>query len=87
MIPVVIRHRAEADVKKARDWYARDDQRRGARFAEEFALTVDRISALPDQFPEVGKGPDVLLPIESHLGGEPEKPNLKSMTRLYERAV
>ena len=56
MIPVVVRHDAEADVEKARDWYARDDQRRGARFVEEFVLTVDRIGALPDQFPEVGKG-------------------------------
>jgi len=56
MIPVVVRHLAEADVKKAQDWYARDVQRRGTRFAAEFALTVDRISALPDQFPEVGKG-------------------------------
>ena len=56
MIPVVVRLDAEADVSKAKDWYARDDQRRGARFVEEFALTVERIGALPDQFPEVGKG-------------------------------
>ena len=56
MIPVVVRHRAEADVKKARTRYAREDQRLGLRFAQEVARTVDRIGALPDQFPEVGSG-------------------------------
>lgn len=56
MIPVVVRDLAEADVKKAKAWYAREDQRLGARFPEEFARTVDRIGMLPDQFPEVGDG-------------------------------
>jgi len=56
MIPVVVRHRAEADVEKARAWYASEDQRPGLRFAQEFSRTVDRIVALPDQFPEVGHG-------------------------------
>ncbi len=56
MIPVVVRHRAEADVEKAKAWYAGDDQRLGSRFVEEFTRTVDRIGALPDQFPEVGDG-------------------------------
>jgi plasmid stabilization system protein ParE len=55
MIPVVIRHRAEADLERARAWYAHDDHRLGAAFVEEFDLTVQRISALPDQFPEVGR--------------------------------
>lgn len=67
MIPVVVRHLAETDVKKARDWYASDDQQRGARFAEEFALTVDRISSLPDQFPEVGKACDVRCSAIFHM--------------------
>lgn len=56
MIPVVVRHGAEADVEKARAWYAREDQRLGLRFAQEFSRTVDRIAALADQFPEVGRG-------------------------------
>ena len=56
MIHVVVRLDAETDFKKAREWYSRDDERRGARFAEEFARTIERIGALPDQFPEVGKG-------------------------------
>ncbi len=38
MIPVVVRHRAEADVEKARTWYASEDQRLGLRFAQEFSL-------------------------------------------------
>jgi toxin ParE1/3/4 len=36
-------------------WYARDDHRLGAAFVDEFDRTVQRISALPDQFPEVGR--------------------------------
>jgi toxin ParE1/3/4 len=56
MILVVVRHRAEADVKKARAWYVREDQRLGSRSTQEFTRTVDRIGALPDQFPEVGNG-------------------------------
>ena len=56
MIPVVVRHRAEADVENARAWYARENQRLGLRFAQEFSRTVGRIAALPDQFPEVGHG-------------------------------
>ena len=56
MISVVVRHRAEADVQKAQGWYARQDQRLGFRFAQEFSRTVDQIAALPNQFPEVGNG-------------------------------
>ena len=56
MIHVVVRDLADADVKKAKSWYARDDQRRGFRFVEDFSRTVERIGALPDQFPEVGNG-------------------------------
>ena len=56
MISVVIRHRAEADVEKARAWYASEDQRLGLRFSQEFGRTVDRIGEGPDQFPEVGHG-------------------------------
>ncbi len=56
MIAVVVRDRAEVDVKEAKAWYAREDQRLGARFAAEFARTVDRIGMLPDQFPEVRDG-------------------------------
>ena len=56
MISVVVRQRAEEDVEKARAWYEREDQQLGARFVEEFARTVDRIRALPDQFPEVDNG-------------------------------
>ena len=56
MISVVVRHRAEADVEKAKAWYAREDERLGFRFSQEFSVTVDRIAALPDQFPEVGNG-------------------------------
>lgn len=55
MIPVVIRHRAEADLERARAWYARDDHRLGIAFVEEFDRTVHRIGALPDQFPKVGR--------------------------------
>ena len=55
MIPVVIRHRAEADLERARAWYARHDHQLGLAFVEELDRTVQRIGALPDQFPEVGR--------------------------------
>ena len=54
MIPVVVRDLADADVKRAKARYIAEDRRLGARFAEELARTVDRIGALPDQFPAVG---------------------------------
>lgn len=56
MTPVVVRHRAEADIEKAKAWYARNDQQLGLQFGQEVSRTVDRIGALPDQFPEVGRG-------------------------------
>jgi toxin ParE1/3/4 len=56
MIPVVIRDRAEADVEKARARYAGEDERLGTRFTHEFTVAVDRIGALPDQFPDIGNG-------------------------------
>ena len=56
MILVVVRHRAEADLERANAWYAREDEQLGFRFSKEFSATVDRIAALPDQFPEVGNG-------------------------------
>ena len=43
MIPVVVRHRAEAE--KARAWYAAENQRLGLRFAQEFSRTVGRIAS------------------------------------------
>ena len=55
MIRVVVRDLAEADITKAKAWYTAEDQRLGSRFAEGVTRTVDRIGALPDQFPEVGK--------------------------------
>jgi plasmid stabilization system protein ParE len=56
MIHAVVRDLADADVKKAQSWYARDDQRRGFQFVQDFSRTVERIGVLPDQFPEVGNG-------------------------------
>ena len=56
MTPVVVRQRAEADVERARTWYAREGEQGGLRFVQEFTRIVDRIGALPDQFPEVGQG-------------------------------
>ena len=53
MIPVVVRRLAEVDVENAKAWYARENEQIGARFVQEFAATVDRIAAFPDQFPEV----------------------------------
>ena len=55
MILVRIRDLAEADVEKGRIRYARDNEALGIRFTQEFTTAVDRIGALPDQFPEVGK--------------------------------
>ena len=55
MIAVVVRPRAETDVADARKWYTREDHHLGIAFVEEFARTVERIGALPDQFPEVGR--------------------------------
>jgi plasmid stabilization system protein ParE len=55
MIAVVIRRDAEADVAGTRSWYAREDPQLGTAFALEFSRTVDRIGALPDQFPAVGQ--------------------------------
>ena len=56
MIPVRVRDLSEADIKKARIRYGREDERLGIRFTHELRTLVDRIGALPDQFPEVGKG-------------------------------
>lgn len=56
MIPLIVRRLAEADIERAKAWYERKDSRLAARFAEEISGTVDRIRALPDQFPEVGNG-------------------------------
>jgi hypothetical protein len=56
MIPVIIRDLAGADVETARIRYAGEDERLGPGFIKEFTGIVDRIGALPDQFPEIGKG-------------------------------
>jgi plasmid stabilization system protein ParE len=56
MIPVVVRRLAEADIEQARAWYVGEDERLGVRFTEEVSRTIERIGALPDQFPEVGRG-------------------------------
>jgi plasmid stabilization system protein ParE len=56
VIPVVVPHRAESDVTEAHARYAADDERLGLRFTQEVTRTLDRIAALPDQFPEVGNG-------------------------------
>jgi plasmid stabilization system protein ParE len=56
MTPVVVRRLAEADIEKAKAWYARDDHQLGLQFVQEVNRTVERISALPDQFPEVARG-------------------------------
>ena len=56
MIPVVVRRWAEVDVEHAKAWYARQDEQVGVRFVQEFTATVDRIEALPNQFPEVSTG-------------------------------
>jgi plasmid stabilization system protein ParE len=56
MIPVIVRRLAEADIERAKTWYERKDSRLATRFAEEIDATVDRISTLPDQFPDVGNG-------------------------------
>jgi plasmid stabilization system protein ParE len=45
MIHVVVRDLADADVKKAQSWYARDDPQRGSRFVDDFSRTVERIGA------------------------------------------
>ena len=55
MIPVRVRDLAEADIERARIRYAREDERLGIRFTQELSTIVDRIGAVPDQFPEVGK--------------------------------
>ena len=53
MIAVVVRQGAETDVADARQWYTREGHHLGIAFVEEFARTVERIRARPDQFPEV----------------------------------
>ena len=40
MTPVVVRYRAEADIEKAKAWYARDDQQLGLQFALEVRQDV-----------------------------------------------
>lgn len=54
MISVIVRRAAEVDIEQAAAWYGSKDRRLGSRFAEEVSRTIDRIGALPDQFPEVG---------------------------------
>ena len=56
MIPVVVRELAAVDIEQATAWYWRKDERLEVRFAEEVSRTIDRIGALPDQFPDVGSG-------------------------------
>lgn len=56
MISVIVRRAAEVDIEQAGAWYGSKDQRLGVQFAEEVSRTIDRIGALPDQFPDVGNG-------------------------------
>lgn len=56
MIHVVVRDLAGTDIKAAQAWYTAEDERTGVRFAAEVTRTIDRIEAMPDQFPEIGQG-------------------------------
>ncbi len=56
MTRVVVRHRAEAGVEEARRWYARENEQLAINFVDEFRRTIKRISDVPLQFPEIGRG-------------------------------
>jgi hypothetical protein len=55
MIPVVVRHRAEADVESARAWSRGKITSSGLSSSRSFLARSSASRALPDQFPEVGR--------------------------------
>ena len=56
MTSPVIRRLAQADVRRAREWYDRERSGLGSAFTEEIGRVMTRVGALPLQFPEVRAG-------------------------------
>ncbi|MGK3967793.1 type II toxin-antitoxin system RelE/ParE family toxin [Sorangium sp. So ce118] len=47
---------AELDIREAADWYEGEEDGLGGQFVDELRHIVRRISDLPSQFPDVGRG-------------------------------
>ncbi|MFS8069451.1 MAG: type II toxin-antitoxin system RelE/ParE family toxin [Byssovorax sp.] len=56
MSRLVVRPSAELDIRDATDWYEDEEVGLGAQFVDELRHVIRRISELPSQFPDVGRG-------------------------------
>jgi plasmid stabilization system protein ParE len=56
MADVIVRPRAQADIREAAFWYERQRPGLGVEFTLRFDALVERISQTPLQFPEIGSG-------------------------------
>ena len=53
---VLLRPRAEADLKAARDWYEERQRGLGEQFIDAVAAAMDQLSMAPDRQPEYYRG-------------------------------
>lgn len=56
MIRLIVRPSAELDIREAAEWYEDEEAGLGGQFVDELRHIVSRISELPSQFPDVGRG-------------------------------
>ncbi|WP_437998808.1 type II toxin-antitoxin system RelE/ParE family toxin [Sorangium sp. So ce185] len=56
MSRLLVRPSAELDIREAADWYEGEEDGLGGQFVDELWHIVRRISDLPSQFPDVGRG-------------------------------
>ncbi|WP_437574207.1 type II toxin-antitoxin system RelE/ParE family toxin [Sorangium sp. So ce887] len=56
MSRLLVRPSAELDIREAADWYEGEEDGLGGQFVDELRHIVRRISDLPSQFPDVGRG-------------------------------
>ena len=56
MSRLVVRPSAELDIRDAADWYEDEEVGLGGQFLDELRHILRRISELPSQFPDVGRG-------------------------------
>ena len=56
MSRLVVRPSAELDIQDAADWYEDEEIGLGGQFVDELRHVIQRISELPSQFPDVGRG-------------------------------
>ncbi|XXY44218.1 type II toxin-antitoxin system RelE/ParE family toxin [Sorangium sp. So ce269] len=56
MIRLIVRPPAERDIREAAEWYEDEEAGLGGQFVDELRHIIRRISELPSQFPDVGRG-------------------------------